>query len=166
MGKILKTRFSNKKLACVRSDRIRLCLSNKLGITFFYPNSFQLFQSFFCGQRKHFLMESLGQTRLKSIFYLAISSSGKFLYKGRPLVPVYTEEFDQLHIIFCCPLVSTDIGVKSFIPTFTALLSNSSRKTVGYLHPITRAYIFDPLHKNLVFFLTPTAMSNYMTIVV
>ena len=103
---------------------------------------------------------------MESIFDLAISSSGKILYKGRPLVPVYTEEFDQLHIIFCCPLVSTDIGIKSFIPTFTALLSDSSRKTVGYCHPITRAYIFDPLHKNLVFFLAPTAMSDDMAIVV
>ena len=88
---------------------------------------------------------------VKMIFNWVISSTRKIFCNFCPFISKLSMCLNYQLIFSLCPFFFLDVGVQMIMPTFSALLTNSSRKVFGNFWPVFRTELLHKLEQFIIF---------------
>ena len=92
---------------------------------------------------------------------MIISSSRDKFGNFGPLVAILLVCFDDGAVLFLCPFVLLDSWVEMIMPPLATLLSNSSRKSLGYVAPVLCSKLLDVFGELGIFFAAPRTLDHH-----
>lgn len=100
------------------------------------------------------------QSWIIPIFDVIVCTSRQEFCNFRPFISESLVQLNYWFILFGCPLVFLYVGVQVVVPSFSALLSNSTRKCLSNLTPVLRSILGNIFREFLIFFNWPWSFNH------
>jgi hypothetical protein len=102
---------------------------------------------------------------VETIFDRVVGSTWHVSSDQAPFLTILQEQFHEALVFFESPLVLDDIWVKVVVPSFSALLSNSTRQVRSNEVPVLGTKLLDHLSQLVILFFSPGAFTTSLNVI-